>query len=32
VWPGTIDDKDNLTAALVTMIMLKRLNVPPTAM
>ena len=25
---GTIDDKDNLTAALMTMIVLKRLNVP----
>ncbi|MCU1382704.1 MAG: dapE 1 [Acidobacteria bacterium] len=25
---GTIDDKDNLTAALMTMIMLKRLHVP----
>ena len=25
---GTIDDKDNLTAALMTMLLLKRLNVP----
>src|ERR1051325_1558553 len=25
---GTVDDKDNLTAALMTMILLKRLNVP----
>ncbi len=25
---GTIDDKDNLTAGLMTMLMLKRLNVP----
>jgi acetylornithine deacetylase/succinyl-diaminopimelate desuccinylase-like protein len=25
---GTVDDKDNLSAALVTMILLKRLNVP----
>src|SRR5881394_843311 len=25
---GTVDDKDNLTAALMTMLMLKRLNVP----
>jgi acetylornithine deacetylase/succinyl-diaminopimelate desuccinylase-like protein len=25
---GTIDDKDNVTAALMTMVMLKRLNVP----
>ena len=25
---GTVDDKDNLTASLMTMIMLKRLNVP----
>ena len=25
---GTVDDKDNLTAALMTMVMLKRLNVP----
>ena len=25
---GTIDDKDNLTASLMTMILLKRLNVP----
>ena len=25
---GTIDDKDNLTAALMTMVLLKRLNVP----
>ena len=25
---GTIDDKDNVTASLMTMIMLKRLNVP----
>ena len=25
---GTVDDKDNLTAGLMTMIMLKRLNVP----
>ena len=25
---GTVDDKDNLTAALMTMLLLKRLNVP----
>jgi acetylornithine deacetylase/succinyl-diaminopimelate desuccinylase-like protein len=25
---GTVDDKDNLTAALMTMVLLKRLNVP----
>src|SRR5436190_1276967 len=25
---GAVDDKDNLTAALMTMILLKRLNVP----
>jgi acetylornithine deacetylase/succinyl-diaminopimelate desuccinylase-like protein len=25
---GTLDDKDNVTAALMTMVMLKRLNVP----
>ena len=25
---GTVDDKDNLTAALMTIVMLKRLNVP----
>ena len=25
---GTVDDKDNVTAALMTMLMLKRLNVP----
>src|SRR5207245_8141531 len=25
---GTVDDKDNLTAGLMTMILLKRLNVP----
>ena len=25
---GTIDDKDNLTASLMTMLLLKRLNVP----
>src|SRR5207247_793736 len=25
---GTVDDKDNLTAAMMTMLLLKRLNVP----
>src|SRR2546429_9158647 len=25
---GTVDDKDNLTASLMTMLLLKRLNVP----